>query len=231
MAEESIGGGLPAEVFRFNWKSPFILSPHDSRTIYFAGNYLLKSTDCGDTWRIISPDLSTRDTAFTNPWSGGMTRDMSGAETHATAISISESPLVPGVIWVGTDDGNVQLTRDGGRTWTNVRANLRGVPRHRWVSRVEASNYDPATAYITIEGHRSDDFKPYVFKTTDYGRTWTNLSATLPQDHPVYVIKEDAKNPNLLFVGTEFSLFASIDGGQSWHRFMNQLPTVPVHDL
>jgi hypothetical protein len=112
-----------------------------------------------------------------------------------------------------------------------VRATVPGVPAHRWVSRVEASHFDPATAYISIEGHRSDDFKPYVFKTTDYGRTWTSLSATLPQDQPVYVIKEDLKNPSLLFAGTEFALFASIDGGQSWHRFMNGFPTVPVHDL
>jgi hypothetical protein len=132
------GNQLPREQFRFNWKAPFILSPHDSRTIYLGGNYLFKSTDRGDSWRIISPDLSTGDTAFANPWSGGMTRDVSGAETHASAITISESPLVPGVIWVGTDDGNVQLTRDGGRTWTNVRANVPGVTGHRWVSRVEA---------------------------------------------------------------------------------------------
>jgi photosystem II stability/assembly factor-like uncharacterized protein len=224
-------GNLPREQFRFNWKAPFILSPHDSRTIYLGGNYLFRSTDRGDTWRIISPDLSTADTAFANPWSGGMTRDQSGAETHASAISISESPLVVGVIWVGTDDGNVQLTRDGGKTWTDVRTNVPGVPAHRWVSRVEASHFDPATAYLSIDGHRSDDFKPYVFRTTDYGRTWTSLSAGLPQNHPVYVIKEDLKNPDLLFVGTEFSLYASIDRGQSWHRLMNGFPTVPVHDL
>jgi photosystem II stability/assembly factor-like uncharacterized protein len=224
-------GNLPRDRFRFNWKSPFILSPHDRATVYLGGNYLFKSTDRGDTWRIISPDLSTRDTAFANPWSGGMTRDASGAETHASAISISESPLAPGVIWVGTDDGNVQLTRDGGRTWTNVRANVPGVPPHRWVSRVEASRFAPATAYISIDGHRSDDFQPYLFRTTDWGRTWVSLAAGLPQNHPVYVIKEDLKNPDLLFVGTEFSLFASIDGGKSWQRLMSGLPTVPVHDL
>jgi photosystem II stability/assembly factor-like uncharacterized protein len=227
------GGGnqLPRSHFRFNWKAPFILSPHDHETLYLGGNYVFKSTDRGDTWRIISPDLSTRDTAFTNPWSGGMTRDASGAETHASAVSISESPLVPGVIWVGTDDGNIQLTRDGGAAWTNVRPNVPGVPAQRWVSRVEASSFDPATAYISIEGHRSDDFKPYVFRTTDYGQTWTSLSATLPQDEPVYVIKEDLKNPNLLFLGTEFALYASIDRGATWSRFMNGFPTVPVHDL
>jgi photosystem II stability/assembly factor-like uncharacterized protein len=230
-AAAGAGGRLPREHFRFNWKSPFILSPHDARTIYLGGNHLFRSTDRGETWRIISPDLSTADTAFANPWSGGMTSDGSGAETHASAITISESPLVPGVIWVGTDDGNVQLTRDGGATWTNVRTTVPGVPRHRWVSRVEASHFDPATAYISIEGHRSDDFRPYVFRTTDYGRTWTSLSDGLPQDEPVYVIKEDLRNPDLLFVGTEFSLLASLDRGRTWHRFMNGFPTVPVHDL
>jgi photosystem II stability/assembly factor-like uncharacterized protein len=225
------GNSLPGETFRFNWKSPFILSPHDPRTIWLGGNYLFRSTDRGDTWRIVSPDLSTGDTAFANPWTGGMTRDVTGAETHATAITISESPLVPGVIWVGTDDGNIQLTRDGGRTWTNVRSTVPGVPRHRWVSRIEASRFDAGTAYVSIDGHRSDDFRPYVFRTTDWGRTWTSLSATMPQDEPVYVIKEDLKNPDLLFAGTEFSLLASLDRGRTWHRLMNGFPTVPVHDL
>jgi photosystem II stability/assembly factor-like uncharacterized protein len=217
--------------FRWNWKSPFILSPHDNRTLYLGGNYLFKSTDRGDSWRIISPDLTTRDTAFINPWTGGMTRDVTGAERHATAISVSESPLVPGLVWVGTDDGNVQLSRDDGRTWTNVRANIPGVPAHRWVSRVEASHYDPGTAYVTFDGHRSDDFRPYVFMTTDFGQTWTSLAAGLPQANPVYVIKEDPKNRNLLFVGTEFSLHASVDGGRTWAPLMNGLPVVPVHDL
>lgn len=224
-------GRLPRPDFRFNWKAPFILSPHDSKTIYLAGNYVYKSTDRGDSWRIISPDLSTSDTAFINPESGGMSRDVSGAETHATAFTLSESPLLPGVIWVGTDDGNVQLTRDGGVTWTNVRSNVPGVPRHRWVSRVEASNFDPATAYLSFDGHRSDDLTPYLFKTTDYGETWTSLAATLPANSPVRVIKEDLKNPDLLFVGTEHGLLASVSGGRTWHRLMNGFPTVPVHDL
>ena len=224
-------GRLPRPEFRFNWKAPFILSPHDSKTIYLAGNYIYKSTDRGDTWRIISPDLSTADTAFANPWSGGLSRDVSGAETHASTFTMSESPLLPGVIWVGTDDGNVQLTRDGGGTWTNVRSNVPGVPEHRWVSRVEASKFDPATAYLSFDGHRSDDRTPYLFKTTDYGETWTSLAATLPQGSPVRVVKEDLKNPNLLFIGTEHGLLASVSGGQSWHRLMNGFPTVPVHDL
>jgi photosystem II stability/assembly factor-like uncharacterized protein len=226
---------LPSPQFRFNWSSPIILSPHDSRTIWFAGNYLFRSSDRGDSWTIVSPDLSNADTAHINPESGGLTRDVTSAETHATAITISESPLVPGVVWVGTDDGNVQLTRDGGRTWTNVRPNIpttaAGVPAGTWVSRVEAGHFDGGTAWVSFDGHRSDDFRPYIFRTTDFGRTWTKLSATLPQDEPVYVVKEDLRNPDLLFAGTEFGAYVSVDAGQSWHPLMNGLPTVAVHDL
>lgn len=225
------GTQLPRTHFRFNWKTPFVISPHDVRTIYYAGNYVFRSTDRGDTWRIISPDLSTRDTAFANPESGGLTRDASGAETHATVVTLAESPLVAGLIWAGTDDGNVQLTRDGGRSWTNLRGNIQGVPPNRWVSRVEASHFDPGVAYVSFDGHRSDDFRPYIFRTADHGRTWTNIAGNIPQREPVYVVKEDPRNPNLLFAGTEFSLYASVDGGRSWQRFMNGLPTVAVHDL
>jgi photosystem II stability/assembly factor-like uncharacterized protein len=222
---------LPRDQFRFNWSSPIILSPHNSQTIYFGGNYMFKSTDRGDTWTIISPDLSTRDTARANPESGGLTRDVSGAETNATILTISESPVTAGLIWAGTDDGNVQVTRDGGATWTNVRANIKNVPAMTWVSRVESSRFDPATAYVTFDGHRSDDFKPYVFKTADYGKTWTSITANLPANEPVYVIKEDLKNRNLLFVGTEFGVYATIDGGRTWQSMSNNLPRVAVHDL
>jgi photosystem II stability/assembly factor-like uncharacterized protein len=222
---------LPRPRFRFNWSSPLILSPHDSRTVYFGGNHLFRSSDRGDSWTIISPDLSTNDPAVTDPESGGLTRDVTGAETHATLISVAESPLVPGLLWAGTDDGNVQLTRDGGATWTNVRPNLRGVPDRTWVSRVVASRYDAASAYVTFDGHRRDDFRPHVYRTTDFGRTWTSLSANLPADGPVYVLVEDPRNPRLLYVGTEFAVFATVDGGERWLRLMTGLPTVAVHDL
>ena len=225
------GGGLPRSHFRFNWSAPLILSPHDSRIVWFGGNHLFKSTDRGDTWTIVSPDLSTADTALANPESGGLTRDVTGAETHASIITIAESPLVPGVVWVGTDDGNIQLTRDGGRTWTDTRPALRGVPLRTWISRVEASRFDAATAYVSLDGHRRDDMKPYVFKTTDYGRTWTALTANLPAAGPVYVVREDLRNPRLLYVGTETGVFASIDGGKSWQTLGAGLPTVPVYDL
>jgi hypothetical protein len=155
-----------------------------------------------------------------------------GAETHATLISVVESPVVAGLIWAGTDDGNVQVTRDGGKTWTNVRPNIQRtiVPEGTWVSRVEPSHFEPGTAYASFDGHRRMDFKPYILKTTDYGRTWTAVQSNLPARYPVYVVKEDLKNPNLLFAGTEHGAYASVDAGASWRR-LDGLPTVPVHDL
>jgi photosystem II stability/assembly factor-like uncharacterized protein len=217
--------------FRFNWSAALTLSTHDPRTVYFGGNHLFKSIDRGETWTIISPDLTTNDPVKTNPESGGLTRDVTSAETHCTIITIAESPIARGLIWVGTDDGNVQVTRNGGGSWTNVRPNVPEAPREMWVSRVTPSRFDPATAYVTFDGHRSDDFRPWVFKTADYGRTWAKISGDLPGNHPVYVITEGLKNPNLLFVGTEFAAWVSIDGGRHWERLMNGLPTVPVHDL
>jgi photosystem II stability/assembly factor-like uncharacterized protein len=230
------GGGfganaLPRSHFRFNWSSPIILSPHDSRVIWFGGNHLFRSADRGDTWSIVSPDLSTADTAFVNPESGGLTRDVTSAETHATIFTISESPVVPGLVWAGTDDGNIQLTRDGGRTWTNVRPNLRGVPAHTWVSRVEASQFEAGTAYVVFDGHRRGDMKPYVLRTADFGRTWTSLSATLPASMPVYVVREDVRNPKLLYAGTETGVLVSVDAGRAWHPLGTGLPVVPVYDL
>ena len=217
--------------FRFNWSSPIFLSPHNPSTLYFGGDHLFKSIDRGDHWRIISPDLTTNDPEKHSKPTGGITLDQTGAETHCTITSISESPLVPGLLWVGTDDGNVQLTRDDGVTWTNVRANIPDVPQSIWVSRVEASHFDEGTCYVTFDGHRSDLFKPFVFKTADFGRTWTSLAGNLPEDGPVYVIREDLKNKKLLFLGTEFAAFFSIDGGKSWTKLNINMPTVAVHDL
>ncbi len=218
-------------VVRMNWNTPFVLSHHNPHTLYYGANFLFKSVDRGDHWQIISPDLSTNDPKKTLRDSGGLTRDVTGAEVHCTLITISESPLVPGLIWVGTDDGNVQLTLDDGVTWTNVRQNIPDVRETLWVSRVEASHFDKAVCYVTFDGHRSDDFRPYVYKTEDFGRTWENIANNLPDEHSVYVIREDMKNKNLLFVGTEFGVFASVNGGKSWTQLKNGIPTVAAHDL
>ena len=235
MSDPSINGSALPSQFRYNWNSPLVLSPSNPRTIYVGGNYLFKSVDQGESWRIISPDLTKNDPATRNSMnSGGLTKDVTGAENHHTIYTIDESPLNPGVVWVGTDDGNVQVTRDGGATWTNVSAAIPGMPDGIWVSRVEASTFDEATAYVTLDGHWIGDTNPYVYKTTDFGATWADISSNIPRETPgnsVYTIVEDRENPNLLFIGTEFGCFVSMDGGESWQPFMNNLPPVAVHDL
>jgi photosystem II stability/assembly factor-like uncharacterized protein len=225
-------GGMGA--FRYNWSTPILLSPHNHTTIYYGANHLLKSVDRGDHWYIISPDLSKNDPDHTRKESGGLTRDSEpggGAEFFGTIVTISESPLREGLIWVGTDDGNIQITRNGGKTWTNVRSSIRGVPDSLYISRVETSHFNEGTCYVTIDGHESSNFRPWVFKTTDYGRTWTNISNNIPDGQPVYVIREDLKNPNLLFIGTEFGIYFSIDDGKSWTKLNKNMPTVAVQDI
>ena len=217
--------------FRFNWRAPLVMSPHNPRTLYLGGNYLFKTVDEGHHWKIISPDLSTNDPQKTDRESGGLTRDVTGAETHCSITTISESPLIPGFIWVGTDDGNVQFTRDGGASWRNVRKKVKGVPKGIWVSCIEASRFDPGICYVTFDGHRSDDFSPWIFKTSDYGKSWTNITLNIPHGQCMYVIREDLKNRNLLFAGSEFACFASLNAGETWSRFMHNMPTVAFHDL
>ncbi|MFC2160884.1 hypothetical protein ACFLRX_04450 [Acidobacteriota bacterium] len=222
---------LPPQ-FRFNWSSPLIISPNNPRTIYVGGNYLFKSVNRGDTWRIISPDLTTNDPGKRNSSdSGGLTHEVTGAENHCTIISIAESPLNASVIWTGADDGSIRVTRNSGAQWMDARKNISGVPQGLWCSRVEASHFKEGTAYVTFDGHRSDNFKPYVFKTDDFGLTWTDISGNLPDGQSLYVVKEDFKNRNLLFVGSEFACFSTIDGGKSWFRMDSNMPTVAFHDL
>ena len=231
----TINGSILPPQFRWNWNSPLVMSPTNPRTIYVGSNHLFKSVDRGETWRIISPDLTNNDPRTRNSTnSGGLTKDATGAENHHTIYTIDESPVNSGVVWVGTDDGNVQVTRDGGATWTNVGVNISGIPDDRWVSRVEASHFDVATAYATFDRHWWDDTAPYVYKTTDFGMTWRDVSSNIPRENPgntVYTIVEDAENPDLLFIGTEFGVYVTIDGGASWTRFMEDLPPVAVHDL
>lgn len=217
---------------RFNWAGPLVMSPHDPGIVYLGGNHLFRTTNAGDTWTAISPDLSRAIPDRIIPGrSGGITPDNSGAEIYGTITTIAESPLRPGLIWVGTDDGNIQLTRDGGRSWTSLRANLQGPAPTTWIGRIEASHFDPGTAYATLEGYREDDFAPYIFRTTDYGATWTNITTNMPAGHVVHLVREDLRNPDLLFAGTEFGQYASLDRGGSWHRLGANLPHVNIQDL
>ena len=222
---------LPPQ-FRFNWSSPFIISSHDSKKVLFGSNHLFQSYDRGDSWKIISPDLTTNDKELRNTSDGGgLTNSNTGGENHFTIITISDTPLDTNLIWIGTDDGNIQITKDNGINWENVRKNIKGVPSKTWVSRVEASKHKEGRAYVTFDNHRFDDNKPYVFMTDDYGKSWTNISANLPLDYSVYVIKEDYIDENLLFVGTEKSVYFTINRGKNWDKLGTKLPSVAIHDL
>jgi photosystem II stability/assembly factor-like uncharacterized protein len=227
----SHGDAIVDHRYRFNWDSPILISPHDPGTVYFGGNVLFKSTDYGQTWAEISPDLTTDDPEKQRSSGGEVVVDNTAAEFHCTILTIAESPVTAGVIWAGTDDGNIQVTRDGGKTWTNVKDNVSGLPAFTWIGKIDASRFDAGTAYVAADHHRSDDFRPYAFKTTDFGKTWTSIGTGLPKDDYVKVIREDPRNRNLLYAGMERGIQASWDGGRAWQSIRNNLPPVSVHDV
>jgi photosystem II stability/assembly factor-like uncharacterized protein len=225
----------PGTTFRFNWNTPLAMSPHDPRVIYTGGERFFKSTNRGDTWSM-GGDLTKNIGRFARPIMGvapdvPVPSHHDGTLVFGSITTIAESPARRGVIWVGTDDGNVQLSRDGGETFTNVASRIPGVSGEYLVSRVEPSRFDAGTCYVTIDNHRNDDWKPYVFVTRDYGQAWTSIASNLPAMGNVNVIEEDTRNPNLLFIGTEFGVFASANGGREWKRFSGGLPTVRIDDL
>jgi photosystem II stability/assembly factor-like uncharacterized protein len=216
------GQGQPR--LRFTWTTPIVLSPHDPKTVYTGAQVVLRSRDRGDTWEEISPDLTTNDTTKQNGF---------GNIQYCTITTLAESPHTRGVIWAGTDDGRVQVTRDDGRTWTDAtpRLTAAGAPANYWVTRVTPSAHVAGRAYVTITGFHRDDFKPLVFRTDDFGATWRSLAGSLPAAAPANVIVEDARNASLLFLGTDRGLFASIDGGTRWVQMKANMPIVPVRDL
>jgi len=223
--------------YRFQWNSPVAVSFHDHKTIYYGGNYFFKSSDQGDTWTRLGNDLTTG--ADRNKMQiFGKTPDKKtlsrhdGVEEFPTITTISESPLTPNVLWTGTDDGNVEVTRDAGKTWTNVAPKFSGVPKGTYVSRVVASKTSEGSALVTFDGHRSDDYSVYIFSTTDYGETWKLIRNGIPDSAgSVHVVREHPRNLNLLFAGTEFGLWISWDRGANWTAFKNNFPTVPVDDI
>jgi len=230
------------DAYRFNWNTPYILSSHNPSIIYYGGNRLFKSYDGGTSW-VASPDLTKQvdRCRVTVMGVGGDKTQLSkndGLSQYSTIISVSESPVMPGVVWAGTDDGNLQVSRDGGQTFTEVGKNIQGLPQGAltsdnpfWISRVDASHFDAGTAYVAIDGHRSDDLHPYLFVTRDYGRTFQSVAGDLPTYGNIQVVKEDLKNKDLLFVGTEFGLYTSLDAGKHWEKFMNDYPTVRTDDI
>ena len=222
--------------YRFQWNSPIVISAFDSNTIYYGGNFLFKSTNRGDSWTKISPELTTNVDRNSLPIMGKAPDKNSrsrhdGVQQFPAITTVAESPVNRNVIWAGTDDGNLQVTRDG-QTWKNVVDKIPGVPKGTYVSRVVASRENDATAYATFDGHRMGDFKVYVYMTSDYGESWKSIVSNLPQNNGIVgVIREHPRNPKLLFVGTEFGLFASIDRGAHWTKIGLNLPTVPVDDI
>ena len=224
------------EKLRWNWNTPIALSPNEKGTIYMGAQFLFRSRDHGQSWDRISPDLSTNDpNKQQQEKSGGVTVDNSFAETYTTIYSISESPKQAGLIWVGTDDGNLQLTRDDGKNWSNVAGNIRDLPKGEWVSWVQASSFDAGTAWVAFDRHSFGDMAPYIYETRDYGKSWTAL--VTPKDTKglrgyVHVIKQDPVKANLLYAGTEFGLWISIDDGGHWAQFKGgHFPAVAVRDI
>jgi photosystem II stability/assembly factor-like uncharacterized protein len=214
---------------RFQWTAPVMLSPHDPNTLYHAGERLFKTTDGGVHWQAISPDLTRNDKSKQKVSGGDITLDDSGTEYYDTIFALAESPVTRGLLWVGTDDGLIQITRDEGKTWTNVTP--KDLPEWSRISQIEASPFDAGTAFVAADRHQSDDLHPYIYKTSDYGKTWTKVTSGIPDTSFVRVVREDPKKRGLLYAGTEDGVYVSFDERSNWRPLKLNLPTTPVHDL
>jgi photosystem II stability/assembly factor-like uncharacterized protein len=232
------------DTYRFNWNTPLLLSPHNPNIVWLGGNRVFKSYNRGESW-VASADL-TKQIDRCNvevmgaPGTQAQVSKNDGVSAYSTITALSESPVLPGVVWAGTDDGNLQVSRDGGETFTEVADHIKGLPggaltgsNPYWISRIDASHFDAGTAYVAVDGHRSDDLRPYIFVTHDYGQTFQSVAGNLAAINAgnVQVVREDPKNRNLLYTGTDFGLFVSLDGGKTWDRFMNNYPTVRTDDI
>jgi len=228
----SVGDAMIGHKYRFNWNSPIVLSPQNPGVVYFGGNVVFRSTNYGQSWEVISPDLTTNDPKKQQSSGGEIVTDNTAAEFHSSLLSIAPSPLEANVIWTASDDGLVHVTRDGGKTWTKTFTNVPGLAPNAWLATIEASHFDAGTAYVTADHHQDDDYAPYVYMTTDYGRTWTSIRGDLPASAWwTHVIREDPKNRNLLYLGTEAGVYASWNRGANWHSLRGALPVTPVRDM
>ena len=215
--------------YRWNWTFPIAISPEDHNTVYVGSQYVHRTTDGGQSWTVISPDLTTNDTSKLGP-SGGLSPDNLGVEYFSTLFAIAESPLQKGVIWTGSNDGLVQVTRDGGAHWTNVTANISGLPKWGTISNIEPSRFDAGTAYISVDFHQVNNFDPFIYKTSDYGKTWKLLSGGIPKSvfSYVHVVREDSKRKGMLYAGTENGIYLTYDDGAHWYPLQANLPHAPV---
>lgn len=220
------------EYLRFNWNAGIGIDPHDEKTVYYGSQYVHKSSDYGQSWEIISPDLTTNDPKkqeFLE--SGGLTYDATGAENHTTIISIAPCPMEEGVIWVGTDDGHVQVTKDGGKNWTNVTKNIPGFPEGGWVAQVQPSKHRKGEAFVTVDDHQRNNWEPYIWRTRNYGKSWERILEKGDTRAFAYCFEQDPVEENLYFCGTEFGLYVSFDAGENWNRWTVGYPTMPTRDL
>ena len=227
----SAGDAIEKHKYRFNWDSPIMISPHDPETVYVGGNVVFKSNNRGKSWEVISPDLTTNDKSKQRSSGGTIYQDNTAAEFHCTILYLAESPIQKGVIWAGTDDGNIQVTLDGGKNWSNLKNRIKGLPQFSWISKIHASEHNAGTAIIVVDQHRMNDFRPYIFMTEDFGKSWKKITSNLPSNDYVKVVRQDPHNPNLLFAGMEHGVFASWNLGKSWEKINNNLPNVSVRDL
>jgi hypothetical protein len=215
--------------YRFQWNAPILISPHDPKVLYHASQILLRTRDEGETWEEISPDLTRNDAAKQGKSGGPVTIDVTGVEVYDTIFALAESPLEKGVIWAGSDDGLVHVTRDDGKSWQNVTP--KDLPEWSQINSIDASPVDKGSAYLAATRYKLDDFHPYLYKTRDYGRTWTKITSGIPDDAFTRVVRQDPVSAGLLFAGTETGLYVSLDAGASWQPFQRNLPATPVTDL
>ena len=225
---DNSGHGADDLAHRFQWVSPLMLSPHNPDTLYTAAECVFKTTDRGHSWTQISKDLTRNDKSKQKPSGGPLTNDITSVEYYDTVFALAESPLKQGTLWAGTDDGLVHVTTDDGANWANVTPKM---PEWSTVDLIEASPSDANTAYVAVDRHKLDDFKPYIFKTTDLGKTWSSITTGIPATAYVHAVREDPKDKRILYAGTELGAFVSFDSGSHWQPLQLNLPPSPIHDL